>query len=1131
MSYRSRLGIVGLTGLLVFGPTSPAIGQHAPPRAPVQVQDLPDTMGNAAVDPARRIETARTTRPVAPGVSLSSFDWYEPGDAGGWIRGDALSVDLTAGTTVDYLYPGQVSKAEPLSTQAKRAVAAVNGDFFDINNSNAPEGVGIQSGTLVKSADSGHNRAIGVDAAGIGRVMEVFFDGTVTLPADTAKLAHLNSARIDAGNIGVFNSIWGTYSRERSVRGATNVTEVVVRADSVIEVRRQASADAIPTDGYVLVGRDAGADRLATLKPGDRVTVAYSSRTSDGSTPRAAIGGNQPLLRDGEIVAPPDPLHPRTAVGFSADGKKMHLLTVDGREAPYLLGLNLRDVAAILKEMGAHNALNLDGGGSSTMLAREPGSTEVRVENQPSDGGERPIPNGLALYAPEGSGKLTGFWVRTATEQARAPGTATIPGGRPDRVFPGLTRALIANGHDETYGPAAGTALWQVRPGSTGRVDDKGVFHASRTGTAQVTARQGLVSGDLDLTVLGPLTRLSPTTPRLSLTDAGAATPVGIVGYDDTGTTAPIEPADVSLEYDRTLLDITPTANGFLQVKAVAPLGSGLVTVRVGGKVTQIPVTVGLEQRTIAGFDDGAAWKFGSARATGSVAPVADGRTGPGLKLAYDFTQSTGTRTAYAIPPTPITVDGQPLALGAWVYGHGKGEWTAFTVTDGQGQSRSLYGPYITWTGWRYLEIAVPPALAFPLRVNRFYTIETKADRQYSGEVLVDDIVAKVPPSVAIPPEVTVPDPVVVRDGTVDGRQWRFAVMSDAQFVARNPDSELVRAARRTLREIKAQRPDFLVINGDLVDEAAPADLALARRVLTEELGDDLPWYYVPGNHEIMGPGTIDNFRAEFGATNRSFDHKGTRFVLLDSSTGTLRGGGFDQVAMLRERLDDARDNSAVHSVVMMEHHPPRDPTPAKGSQLSDRREAALVERWLAEFKRDSGKGAAFIGAHVGVFHASRVDGVPYLINGNSGKSPGGATTLGGFTGWTLIGVDPAPEDRTWPMRPGPEWIAAEIRPHVDALSITAPTTVHVGESAPVTATVTQGSRQVPVAYPVSYDWSGSPSLLIGDWSQVRPWHVARMDPETGIVTGLRAATFVVAVTVNGVTRQATVEVAMRAAA
>lgn len=1133
-SVRSAASIAAIALLagIVAGPQ--ALAQPAATHLPVPLVDVPDAPGasTAALDPAHRIETARSTRPVAPGVTLSSFDWYEPGDVGGWVRGDALTVDLAAGTTVDYLYPGQVAKAEPLSTQAgrQRAVAAVNGDFFDINNSDAPLGVGIQQGELIKSPETGRERSVGVDAHGVGRVMEIFFEGTVTLP-DTrqVRLTQLNAAHVEPGGIGVFNPLWGGYTRTQAALGADRVTEVVVRGDVVTETRPAPGADPIPVDGYALIGREAGADALAALRPGDRISVAYSTRGPDAVA--AAIGGNQLLISDGRVVAPEDPLHPRTAVGFSVDGKKMYLLTVDGRQA-YQLGLNLRDLAAVLLEMGAHNALNLDGGGSSTLVAREPGRDDVRVENTPSDGSERPVPNGLALYAPAGSGKLTGFWVRPAADAPDAPGAGTVPGGRPDRVFPGLTRRLAAHGHDETYGPVPDAPhRWRVQPTGAGAVDQTGVFHAARTGTATVSALHGQVSGETGLTVLGPLTRTSPTSARVSLPASGAVSEVGVVGYDDNGFTAPIEPADLRLDYDHELIEVAPAEDGTLRLTGKRD-GSTVLTARAGDIVTTLAVTVGLAERVIAGFDDGSQWTFGSARATGSVEPVPDGHTGPGLRLRYDFSKSTGTRTAYAIPPAPIEVHGQPLALGAWVYGNGGGEWTAFTVTDAQRQTRSLYGPYITWTGWRYLEIPVPSGIAFPLRVNRFYTIETRAERQYTGEVLIDDLIAKVPPDMEIPALPSITDSVVVRDGTVADRTWRFAVMSDAQFVARDPDSDLVRAARRTLREIRAQHPDFVVINGDLVDEAAPEDLALARRVLTEELADEVPWYYVPGNHEIMGPGTIENFRREFGLTHRTVDHRGTRFVLLDSSTGTIRGGGFDQAVMLRDALAAARADESVHSVVVLEHHPARDPSPGQNSQLSDRREAALVERWLADFRRETGKGAAFVGAHAGLFHASRVDGVPYVINGNSGKAPAGDVTAGGFTGWTLFGVDPVSgadreRRRAWPPRPGPEWIAAEIRPHVDALGLRTPQVLPPSAAGQVTATVTQGSRQVPVGYPASFDWSGSPNLHIGDRTGLRPWHVAWLDSVTGTLTGVRPGAVTVAITVNGVTERAMVRVGM----
>ncbi|MBN6055611.1 phosphodiester glycosidase family protein, partial [Nonomuraea sp. RK-328] len=822
--------------------------------------------------------------------------------------------------------------------------------------------------------------------------------------------------------------------------------------------------------------------------------------------------------------------HPRTAVGFSADGRKMYLLTVDGRQADSR-GVTLNELAAMMAELGAANALNLDGGGSSTMLAREPGQADVQVENSPSDGGERHVPNGLALFAPEGSGNLKGFWLETAGDPSRVPGTGPVAGGRPDRVFPGLTRRLTAAGYDETYGPAAGTPAWRSEPAVHGVVRD-GKFHALVPGQSTVTASRGAAKGTLELTVLQPLRRLGLTTDRVGLPGASGSATFGVVGYDRNGNSAPIEPSDLTLSYDKDLFEVTPTDQGHFTVKAKKETGSGLVTAKVGSISAAVPVTVGFEDKPVAGFDDAASWTFAAARATGSLSATT-GQSGGGLKLAYDFTQSTATRAAYAGPPQQIVVPGQPQAFGMWINSTGKGEWPSLEFYDALGQSQILRGPYMTWTGWKYVEFAVPAGVNYPLKLRRFYVAETRADQKYTNEIVIDGLVAKVPPSVSAPAAAKVTDSVVRPD--VAAMPWRFAVMSDAQFVARDPDSDIVRNARRTLREIKAARPDFLLINGDLVDEASPEDFALARRILDEELGGELPYHYVPGNHEVMG-GKIDNFRAVFGDTYKTFDHKGTRFVTLDTSRLNLRGGGFEQVALLREQLDAAARDASVGSVAVLFHVPPRDPTPGKGSQLGDRKEAALVEQWLADFQRTTGKGAAYIGAHVGTFHASRVDAVPYFINGNSGKNPATAADDGGFTGWSLWGVDPVTAKEAEQVRrnwfvDAPTWIGTQVRPHVDELTLTAPATLAAGGTGRVAAEVKQGTRTVPAAYPVSAAWSGSPNLHVGPARTAKPWHVAVLDPETGTLTARRAGQVTVAVTVSGVTRQATVAISAKAAA
>ncbi|MCG0289699.1 phosphodiester glycosidase family protein [Streptomyces sp. PSAA01] len=1162
VAFARPLAALAAVSALVLGAAGQATADATPAPAPEPLPRVSTEMlrpvappaasgapGSRSVADGDGLQTARSSRPVAPGVKLTSYDRLESDK---WLRVDALSVDLAGGTKVDYLHPDQVAKRRTVSQLAaehdagpgRRTVAAINGDFFDINQTGAPEGNGIGDGRLVNSASAaGPAQAVGIGPADAGRVLQLYFDGTLTLPDGPRPLAALNAANVPATGIGAYTAQWGEADRAQTVDGARRTAEVTVVDGKVTKAATAPGKGPIPAGATVLLGRDAGADELSSLAVGDAVSMEYRPRTDDGDLPRTALGGRELLVVDGKPVGHDgegnNTTAPRTAVGFSRDGRTMQILTVDGRQADSG-GVTLTELGLMMKDAGAYSALNLDGGGSSTLVAREPGSDTTRVENSPSDGAERTVPNGLALTAPDGSGRLKGFWVDTAMDRASAPTADPVRGGHPERVFPGLTRRLTAAGYDETYGPADGAPQWRTADSHIGRVGSDGTFTARHGGDTTVTARHGAAHGDLGLTVLDRLDRIQPTSKLVGLAGAEATGRFGIVGLDAHGTSAPVEPSDVRLSYDHALFDIAPdTRAGTFTVKARHDQAAGQVKVRVGGATTVLAVTVGLTERQEASFDDADGWTFSQARASGSAEATPDGHTGTGLRLDYDFTQSTATRAAYVTPPQQIEVDGQPQSFGLWIKGDGKGAWPTLHLKDAAGSDQLLRGPYVTWTGWRHVDFAVPAGVAYPLKVNRFYLAETAATRQYTGSVVIDDLSARVPPSVELPTESVRPDPLISTAARVRGRDWRFAVMSDAQFVARDPGSPIVAQARRTLREIKAAEPDFLVINGDLVDEGSPADLSFARTVLKEELGDELPWYYVPGNHEVMG-GSIDNFTDEFGPAHRAFDHRGTRFLTLDTSRLGLRAGGFDQIKELRAQLDAAAKDSDVGSVMVIEHVPPRDPTPQQGSQLGDRKEAALLEGWLTDFRRTTGKGAGFIGSHVGTFHASRVDGVPYLINGNSGKNPATPPNQGGFTGWSMVGVDHVSARdqaaaRHAPWQGGPDWVSVQTRAHVDGLTVTAPEDLYTGQAADITATVFQGegidARRVPVGFPLSADWTGSPRVHIGDPDDAGRRDVAAYDPADGKLTALRPGTATLAVRVNGATAQARFTVTAAAAA
>lgn len=120
--------------------------------------------------------------------------------------------------------------------------------------------------------------------------------------------------------------------------------------------------------------------------------------------PLEAVGGRPVIVRDGEVTAEATDTnafaitrHPRTAVGITSSGHLL-LVVVDGRQAPYSVGMSLSELAEFLRALGAIDALNLDGGGSTTMVARDPASGELQIVNRPSDKeGERAVGDALAV--------------------------------------------------------------------------------------------------------------------------------------------------------------------------------------------------------------------------------------------------------------------------------------------------------------------------------------------------------------------------------------------------------------------------------------------------------------------------------------------------------------------------------------------------------------------------------------------------------------------------------------------------------------------------------------------------------------------------------------------------------------
>lgn len=690
----------------------------------------------AAEQAAAPLFTISTRAAVAPGVVLSSIHYA---DERGPVTGTLLTIDLAnPAISTRLLTPGTLATAQPLSRMvaSSGAVAAVNGDFFDIDHTSAPYGVAVQDGTLLKGPIYSWTRAVGVGSDGVGRLAEMSLGGALRFGGSIYPLAALNQHNIPVNSIGMYTSAWGSAARGRAVECVEQLREVVVQNGKVVATSDTAGAGPIGPDTWVLLGREDAATTLDKLNIGDTVEVRYRANTDAAAPFRFALGGKEILLRDGAIQ-PVDATRaePRTAVGFSDDGHTMWLATIDGRQRDSR-GLTLRDLATLMQQVGAVDAINLDGGGSTTMLAREAGAANPAVVNRPSNGVERPVPNGIGIFVKPGSGVLAGLRAFPAADD-----NATA-------VFAGLSRTLATAGYDDMYGPATASSLdWQSLTPTAGSIDGSGVFRAGVPGAAQIRAQApgtngSVVSATLGLQVLGPVAQLQPGATAIVL-PLSTSTTLSVRGSDAKGNTALIDTHDIRVGYDTSVIDVVALDAARLEIKPRAA-GATTLTIAAGGIVTKLPVSVGVRTVPVPGIDQHGNWTFASNGSTGSVG-AGTGRTGAALHLTYAFDRSTNTRTAAALASTPIALPGRPLQLRMWVLGTGKAEQSSVTVRTANGQTVEIAGPLLNSTDWQQIAIDIPQTLQFPVQLAAISVGENDPTKQYQGELTIDSLDVLIP--------------------------------------------------------------------------------------------------------------------------------------------------------------------------------------------------------------------------------------------------------------------------------------------------------------------------------------------------------------------------------------------------
>jgi hypothetical protein len=317
---------------------------------------------------------------------------------GGPFRTAALVVDSHAGVRLLPAFgTGQRRQRMRTSTIARRlgALAAINGGFFGPNGE--PLGCLMVGGEVANEPDPQHTCA-GFTADGLALFDRVRLDGAAVTPEGPAPIDGVNRER-RADELIVYRP-----SFDQTTRTNAFGAEAIVSGGVVTERGDLRGNSPIPRDGFVLSGH--GRARLwilEALAPGTPVTVRlrFVSSSADARWERVvhAIGGGPRLLAGGAVADEGftstlvERRHPRTAMGVLPDGRIV-LLVVDGRSPPHSLGMTLLELAMELRRLGAVDAMNLDGGGSSTMVVNG------RVVNLPSDEtGEREVATALLILS------------------------------------------------------------------------------------------------------------------------------------------------------------------------------------------------------------------------------------------------------------------------------------------------------------------------------------------------------------------------------------------------------------------------------------------------------------------------------------------------------------------------------------------------------------------------------------------------------------------------------------------------------------------------------------------------------------------------------------------------------------
>lgn len=655
----------------------------------------------------------------------------------GWMNINVIRADLTDEHTEIKPINSEkgVSNRAVLSSMIKSsgAVAAVNGDFFYMGDPTYTYGPLIRDEKLITSPLPFNN-----GYPSVSRLL----DGSVDISVWNPKITIYGSDSTEF-NVVVLNKTsnieWGptilTSDWNKTSPGYTtkDIVEVVVVDNTVSEVRKNQPSTIIPEDGYIIASSNASTmeQMLNSFKEGQPVSLNIELDFSPEDV-NWSFGALNYLVKDGkenEISSQVLGAHPRTAIGFNKDNTEMIMVTIDGRHRDYV-GAKQTDLAKIMIDLGAYNAVNMDGGGSTTMGIDFLRNANVTVVNIPSDGRERKIASGVGVFNnyPD-SDKVDKIEIEALQ----------------NTVFNKTETKLELKFFNEYYTPVdvdLKNVDFSVSPISAGKVINN-VFMPEKPGKATITAHAEDVEGQIEINVLDNPVALELDTDSLTLGFNDKYELSDVLGIDKDGNSAYIPWKYINYSYRNR---VGKVEEGVFTSSDIA--NTGAVTLTFGDAVKHIQVKVGYRYKTLNRFEnlDNLKLTLYPEESYGNISITRDfvkeGENA--LQLNYDFTKMTDQSIAFVEfgnDGEGIKLEDKPLAIGMWVYGDSKNHWLRTRITDAYGtQVKIDFEEEVNWTGWKWVEAKIPEGIAYPITLKNIYLAEINETKKDAGTIYIDNL-------------------------------------------------------------------------------------------------------------------------------------------------------------------------------------------------------------------------------------------------------------------------------------------------------------------------------------------------------------------------------------------------------